>query len=228
MSYILEALKRSEQKRLRGRKAPLFAPERAVPQVPRFVSRPLALAAALASVAGAGALLAFFLGDNASETPANQANASPEQAVVAPAPVALPPAPLVPNTPSKNRDLAESVGTSANTGRATKPATAPAPSAVAASSQTAKGTKASLNRAPTHADVPFLRAMPLEFQQALPELNVNIHVYAPNEPDRILYINNRPFRKGEQIQTGIVVEEIVPDGVVIKANGQRFKLPRPS
>jgi len=57
---------------------------------------------------------------------------------------------------------------------------------------------------------------------------VTIHIYAPNPADRILYINNRPYRPGERVAEGVVVEEIVQDGAVLSYRGRRFKLPRPS
>jgi len=75
--------------------------------------------------------------------------------------------------------------------------------------------------------VPLLQQMPLEFQHALPALAVTIHVYAPDPSQRILFINNREYREGSQIAGGIRVEAIVPDGVVLSYQGERFKLGRP-
>jgi general secretion pathway protein B len=74
----------------------------------------------------------------------------------------------------------------------------------------------------------LLSALPTKFQQSLPTMTVNIHVYSPEESQRILYINNRQYRRGDEIPGGVFVEEIVPDGVVLQFRGQRFKLPRPS
>ena len=74
----------------------------------------------------------------------------------------------------------------------------------------------------------WLSSLPEAFRRSLPALSVNIHVYSPNESQRILYINNRQARQGERIEGGVVVEEIVHDGVVLQYRGQRFKLPRPS
>lgn len=79
-----------------------------------------------------------------------------------------------------------------------------------------------------HDTVPFLRAMSPEFRRTLPEMVVNIHVYAANVADRILYINNRPIQAGEKVNGDVLVEEIVEDGAVLNFRGQRFKLPRPS
>jgi general secretion pathway protein B len=78
-----------------------------------------------------------------------------------------------------------------------------------------------------HGDAPWLASLPDAFRRRLPPLVVNIHVYSPDEGQRILYINNRPVRRGEALQDGIVVEEVVEDGAVLKFREQRFKLPRP-
>src|SRR5581483_8342451 len=66
------------------------------------------------------------------------------------------------------------------------------------------------------------------FSARAPELVVNIHIYAPREADRILYINNRQYHAGDRVRDDIVVEDIVQDGAVLSFRGQRFKLPRPS
>lgn len=76
-------------------------------------------------------------------------------------------------------------------------------------------------------DTPLLQQMSQDFQRQLPSLAVTIHVYFQEESQRILFINNREYRKGSQIEGGIRVEEIVPDGVVLSYHGERFKLSRP-
>lgn len=76
-------------------------------------------------------------------------------------------------------------------------------------------------------DTPLLQQMPQDFQRALPSLAVTIHVYSQEESQRILFINNREYRKGSQIEGGIRVEDIVPDGAVLSYQGERFKLSRP-
>lgn len=76
-------------------------------------------------------------------------------------------------------------------------------------------------------DTPLLQQMSPELQRAIPPMAVTIHVYSPQESQRILFINNREYRKGDRIEGGIRVEEIVPDGVVLSYQAQRFKLSRP-
>ncbi|WP_461575985.1 general secretion pathway protein GspB [Sulfuricaulis sp.] len=76
-------------------------------------------------------------------------------------------------------------------------------------------------------DAPLLQQMPTDFQRALPPLRVSIHVYAPDPSQRILFINNRQYHQGDRVDGNIRVEEIVPDGVILSFQGQRFKLGRP-
>ncbi len=74
---------------------------------------------------------------------------------------------------------------------------------------------------------PLLQQMPTDFQHTLPPLKVSIHVYAPDPAQRILFINNRQYRQGDLIDGEVRVEEIVPDGVILSYHGERFKLGRP-
>ncbi|MHB8742519.1 MAG: general secretion pathway protein GspB [Sulfuricaulis sp.] len=76
-------------------------------------------------------------------------------------------------------------------------------------------------------DAPLLQQMPAEFQRALPPMTVTIHVYSEAESQRILFINNRQYHQGDLLPGGVRVVAIVPDGVVLSFQGQRFKLSRP-
>lgn len=74
---------------------------------------------------------------------------------------------------------------------------------------------------------PLLQQMPQEFQRALPPLAVSIHVYSQEAAQRILFINNREYHVGDKINGTVRVEEIVPDGTVLSYQGERFKIGRP-
>lgn len=78
------------------------------------------------------------------------------------------------------------------------------------------------------AAVPLLREMPVDFRRQLPELTVNIHLYSADEAENLVYINDQQLRRGEQLEGGIKLEAIVPDGVVLSYAGTYFKLPRPN
>jgi general secretion pathway protein B len=76
-------------------------------------------------------------------------------------------------------------------------------------------------------NTPLLQEMPQDFQRALPPLAVTIHVYSHDQSQRILFINNREYRQGSEIEKGIRVEDIVSDGAVLSFRGEQFKLSRP-
>ena len=78
------------------------------------------------------------------------------------------------------------------------------------------------------ADIPFLRQMPDAFRDGVPEMVVNVHLYSASEAENLVYINDRHIRKGDRIEGGVRLEAIVQDGVVLNHGGTRFKLPRPN
>jgi len=60
----------------------------------------------------------------------------------------------------------------------------------------------------------------------LPELHLDVHVYATRPADRFVYINNRKYREGSPLADGLTLERIRRDGVVLNYSGLRFVLPR--
>jgi general secretion pathway protein B len=60
----------------------------------------------------------------------------------------------------------------------------------------------------------------------LPELRLDLHVYAAKPEDRFALINMRKLHEGDALQGGVRVDSITPDGVVMSHNGSKFLLPR--
>lgn len=60
----------------------------------------------------------------------------------------------------------------------------------------------------------------------LPELHLDIHVHSPNAGDRFVFVNMRKYQEGETIKEGPQVERITPEGVILNQRGLRFLLPR--
>jgi general secretion pathway protein B len=63
-------------------------------------------------------------------------------------------------------------------------------------------------------------------QGGVPELHIDLHVYAESPQGRFVFINKRKYREGETLQEGPRVEEITRNGVVLNQHGRRFILPR--
>ena len=59
---------------------------------------------------------------------------------------------------------------------------------------------------------------------ALPELQLNLHVYDPAPAHRSVLLNGQRMREGEYTGNGVKVERITPAGVVLEAGGRRFRL----
>jgi general secretion pathway protein B len=76
--------------------------------------------------------------------------------------------------------------------------------------------------------LPSINEINLTGAQALPELHLDVHVYATKPSDRFVYINMRKYHEGNTLQEGPVLERIRRDGVVLDYQGLRFVLPRQS
>jgi general secretion pathway protein B len=76
--------------------------------------------------------------------------------------------------------------------------------------------------------LPSISEVTLAGAQALPELHLDVHVYATKAADRFVYINMRKYKEGNSLQEGPVLERIRRDGVVLNYQGLRFLLPRQS
>jgi general secretion pathway protein B len=233
MSYILDALRKSQQARQPGTAPRTGAVHNVSPALP-VSGWWLALGVVLLLGILAATLL-FWRSTvaNLPDLPAAPASSEPVATapVSAPAPVTLEKPLAVPESPARKTapvtDLAEQARLPAPTPpKKIAVARAEKKPAVNRSSETIK-TAATPAVPLVMDDTPLLQQMPQDFQRALPALAVTIHVYAHDESQRILFINNREYRKGSQIDGGIRVADIVPDGVVLSFRGERFKLSRP-
>jgi general secretion pathway protein B len=61
---------------------------------------------------------------------------------------------------------------------------------------------------------------------ALPELNLDIHVFSSNRTERFVFISCSKYREGDRLRDGPRVDEITVDGVVLQHQGISFLLPR--
>jgi general secretion pathway protein B len=85
-----------------------------------------------------------------------------------------------------------------------------------------------LNDEPPEEDemLPSISELNLSGNQALPEIHLDVHVYATRAADRFVYINMRKYREGAVLQEGPTLERIRRNGVVLNYNGLRFLVPR--
>jgi general secretion pathway protein B len=60
----------------------------------------------------------------------------------------------------------------------------------------------------------------------LPEMKLDIHVYSANPAERFVFVNMRKYVEGQSLSEGPLVERITPEGAVLNQRGTRFLLPR--
>jgi general secretion pathway protein B len=74
--------------------------------------------------------------------------------------------------------------------------------------------------------LPSINEINLTGAQVLPELHLDVHVFATKAADRFVFINMRKYHEGATLQEGPTLERIRRDGVILNYNGLRFLLPR--
>jgi general secretion pathway protein B len=60
----------------------------------------------------------------------------------------------------------------------------------------------------------------------LPDLHLDIHVYSEQAADRFVFVNMSKYKEYAALSEGPVVSEIVPEGVILEYRGTKFLLPR--
>jgi general secretion pathway protein B len=230
MSFILDALKKSEIERQR-QSAPGLIDARPSPKRSRL---PLWVAI-LCILLGVNllALTYVVLRKSAAPAPASQPADAPRAAAAAPEARPFSPldgspeyAPEIPVAPTAVAPAATPTpDTAPPEPRPARTAPAGDTGADALPHSGPELTDAEAN-AETDEVLPTISEVSLSGAQALPELHLDVHVYATKPADRFVYINMRKYHEGAKLQEGPTVERIRRDGVVLNDQGVRFLLPR--
>ena len=220
MSYILEALKKADQERTLGSVPDLETPHWGVRRPARNY-RWIWIVAALLLVNGV--LLAYLLGRGTDddEPPAlapSVRSTIPEPAVpVKPVPgagttVVTRPREVIQPPPAPVRPT---VVTPAAVPRAA-PDSSPPPAAVAVP-QAARAR-------PRQQGVQLWSDLPLEFRSTFTLPHIDVHVYAEAPARRFILVDLQKYREGDTLESGAVIEEILPQGLQLYYQGTRFEI----
>jgi|SRR6056297_2920143 len=74
--------------------------------------------------------------------------------------------------------------------------------------------------------LPTLDEIRVRGDTGLPDLHLDIHVWSEQPRGRFVYVNTMKYREGDDLAEGPRVASIVRNGVVLEHNGRRFLLPR--
>jgi general secretion pathway protein B len=61
---------------------------------------------------------------------------------------------------------------------------------------------------------------------SLPDLHLDIHVYSNNPAERFVFVNMRKYQEGQTLTEGPTIERITPDGAILNQQGLRYLQPR--
>ena len=234
MSYILEALRKSDQQRKLGA-APKFH------NADFAAAEPPVRPAWLYAVAGlAFAVIAFVLGwlrpwqsEPKTEPAAAQARAPdravapvPESRASEPAPSAGAP-PAVPRTavaPTVSRQSPVDANTLAEA-RSSKPVSRDNRRSVNKQKESAsEPPSGEAPKAPAQAEkVQSYSELPAAVRQELPPISVSVHAYSRTPKDRLVGINDKLLHEGDTVANNLVLERITPEGMVFNYKGTRFQ-----
>ena len=78
----------------------------------------------------------------------------------------------------------------------------------------------------TVASLPTADELVANGQLQMADLHLDVHVYSDNPAERFVFINMVRHRERSRLAEGPLVQEITPDGVILDYAGTRFLLPR--
>jgi len=247
MSYILDALRKSDLQRHRGAAPTLLAVQDSAvaPKQPAFLAYGL-LAAVLV---GAGIVIGWLRPwqpeQAAPVRPETVAARPPESTPRQPAPATSETAPLPKPDPKLQSATqpAQAAATPSEIAPQAKPKLKPKPKLPArakpvtdgpsseADAATTKTTAAPATEQPADtaaADAAGAQAaismaeLPPSVRQELPAMKITVHAYSGDPGGRLVGMDNRILREGDFVVPGLELEEITPDGMIFTYKGYRF------
>jgi general secretion pathway protein B len=246
MSFILDALKKSETDRQRQGGPALFEVKVAAP---RSALPPWAIAIAVLFAANLGVVMWLLLrhtpqpaADRPAPAAAPQASAppAPEPAALAKSPAPAPaPAPVADEPATDDEESVPALIDARHGGRvaADAPGVAAAPRrngagpslnpddlAPATEEPPQSGSPSGSVKRGTEAGVPLYQQLATTPGAQLPPLRLDLHAYAERPADRWVLINMHKVHEGDSLPEGVHVDRITPSGAVLSYQGSQFLL----
>ncbi|ATD60063.1 MAG: general secretion pathway protein GspB [Janthinobacterium svalbardensis] len=228
MSYILEALKKSQAERQLGELPSIHAPQVQLHDGAASASArrmPVWLALGGVTVAVAAALLLWqpWQADAAAPAavavvPAVLAQAVPAPLLVATPPAAVAPAPVASFVPPAATAAPVHHARSVAEPKQETPGQAVSPP-VAAPAPVVPPTPAA------EESVPGMRDLPEPIQRQIPAIAIGGYIYSKNPADRLLLIDKVLRHEGEELAPGLVLEKLQPKAAIFSFKGYRYRVP---
>jgi general secretion pathway protein B len=228
MSFILDALKKSESDRQRQSGPALFEVKVAPP---RTGLPPWAIAVAALLVVNLAIVMWMLWRHPATRTPDTSAAAAAlpgvgqPQAAGATTPAPAPPSVSLPAPAAQPPAAAPSPALPPNPGAANGASDNP-DDYVPAADPAASPLLGNRVRHGTVDGVPLYQDAAASPGTRIPQLRLDLHVFALRPQDRFVMINMHKLREGDSLPEGVRVDSITPEGAVLSYSGSRFLLTR--
>lgn len=82
-------------------------------------------------------------------------------------------------------------------------------------------------KTPVSEEIPLFSELPSEMRQRIPPITVNVHAYSSVPREQFVIVGMVKYRPGDQIGSGLMLEEVTREGIVLRFEGQPFRLTRP-
>ena len=204
MSYILDALRKSDQQRQRGATPTLPTVQTAEPGQPAYFIYGL-LAAVLV---GAGIVIGWLHRSQLERPAAETIAAKPLESSAR----QTAPAPVAPARPAPSPSNAGTRGT-------------PPKAVTAADAPTPVPEKPANTGGPTDPvrEVMTIGELPASIRQELPGMQISLHLHSTKPENSFVSINNQMLQEGAYPAPGLRLERITPDGMIFSYKGYRFR-----
>lgn len=70
--------------------------------------------------------------------------------------------------------------------------------------------------------LPSWYELPQEVRNRLDLPRLDLHVYSDEPRDRFIMVKLKKYREGERLESGLVLEKVLPDGIIMSYQGRRF------
>jgi general secretion pathway protein B len=79
-----------------------------------------------------------------------------------------------------------------------------------------------MTTAKDNSQLPSWFELPQELRNKLDLPRLDLHAYSEEPQKRFILVSLKKYREGEKLESGLMLEEILPDGMVMSYRGERF------